>query len=141
MQNDSLYSRNRHSCFNLQYHLILVTKYRKPAISDEVFQTIQDSIIKILDINKCELIVLNHDHDHIHLLFNAPPQIQLSSMINGIKTVTSRIVRRDHSQWLAQFYWKPVFWSRSYFICSVGDVTTAIVEAYIENQRFGEREN
>ena len=135
MENNDFFRSNRHSCYNLQYHLVLVTKYRKPAINDAVLSTIHDCIDNLFEKSKCEVITLNHDYDHIHLLFTAPPQVQLSSMINNLKTVTSRLVRRDHPDWVSQFYWDSVFWSRSYYIGSVGDVTTAIVDTYIQNQR------
>ena len=127
--------KNRHSCFVLQYHLVLVTKLRHPAINEEVFKTVSETIQRIFSGNGCEIITLNYDCDHTHMLFTAPPQIQLSAMINNLKTVTSRMVRRDHAAWLRQFYWKPFFWNRSYFISSVGDVTTAIIDAYIQSQR------
>ena len=135
MEDNKFYRKNRHSCFNLQYHLIMTTKYRKPAINDKVFATIRTAIEKIFAGNGCEIVALNHDHDHIHMLFTAMPQTNLSSMVCNLKTVTSRLVRRDHPAWLSQFYWKPYFWSKSYFICTVGDVTTAVVEAYILDQR------
>ena len=135
MAQDILVEKNRHSCYNLQYHLVLVTKYRRPAINDDVLSTIENVIHNIFEKNKCRLIVLNHDSDHIHLMFSAPPQVQLSSVINNLKTVTSRLIRRDHLDWVQKFYWEPVFWSRSYYIGSVGDMTTEIVKLYIENQR------
>ena len=134
MEDTTFLRSNRHSCYNLRYHLILVTKYRKPAISDEVLKTIRGVVENVFNKSGCELIALNHDKDHIHILFIAPPQIQLSSMINNLKTVTSRLVRRDHKAWLSKFYWEPIFWSRSYYIGSVGDTTAAIVEMYIQNQ-------
>lgn len=134
MNTNNFLRTNRHSCYNLAYHLVLVTKYRKPAINDGVLATIRGAIEKTFSNNGCELIALNHDKDHIHVLFIAPPQVQLSSMINNLKTVTSRLVRRDHEEWLQQFYWEPVFWSRSYYIGSVSDTTTEVVEMYIRNQ-------
>lgn len=133
---DNKYMRqNRHSCYNLQYHLVLVTKYRRPAVSDGVLETIRAVIENIFEKNKCEVIALNHDLDHIHLMFIAPPQVQLSSMINNLKTVTSRLIRRDHRDWVERFYRDNVFWSRSYYIGSVGDATSEIVKLYVENQR------
>lgn len=53
----------------------------------------------------------------------------------NIKTVTSRMVRKEHSAWMSKFYWKPIFWSRSYYIGTIGEATIEIVERYIQNQR------
>ena len=60
---------NKHSRFSLQYHLVLVTKYRKRAINEDVFLTISEVIQQIFQKNQCELLTLNHDYDHIHVLF------------------------------------------------------------------------
>ena len=103
--------RNCHCRHNLTYHLVLVTKYRHPAITD------------------------NYDIDHVHIMFSAPPQVRLSTLVNNIKTVTSRMVRKEHSAWMSKFYWKPIFWSRSYYIGTIGEATIEIVERYIQNQR------
>lgn len=135
MKENKYFRQNRHSCYNLQYHLVLVTKYRKPAINDAVLDTIRGVIDNTFSKNKCEIIALNHDTDHIHLMFVAPPQVCLSNMINSIKTVSSRLIRRDHTAWVNRFYRDSVFWSRSYYIGSVGDTTSEIVKLYVENQR------
>lgn len=124
-----------HCQYNLTYHLVLVTKYRHPAITDDVFETIKKYTTQILEGNKCKIEIMNHDFDHVHIMFSAPPQVRLSSMINNLKTVTSRMTRKYHSAWLSKFYWKPVFWSRSYYIGTTGEATEEIVKKYIENQR------
>lgn len=103
--------RNCHCRYNLTYHLVLVTKYRHPAITDKVFSTLEKHITSILEMNKCELKALNYDIDHVHIMFSAPPH------------------------WMSKFYWKPIFWSRSYYIGTIGEATIEIVERYIQNQR------
>lgn len=74
------------------------------------------------------------DVDHIHILFEAPPQIQLSKLVNNYKTVTSRILRKEFSEELSRYYWKPYFWSDSYFIATVSENTLDVVKNYIKNQ-------
>ncbi len=91
-------------------------------------------ILSILEQHGCTMIALNHERDHLHLLFSAPPQENLASLVCSLKTVTSREVRKVHADWLRRFYWKPVFWNRSYYLGSVGDTTAAIVANYIQNQ-------
>ena len=70
----------------------------------------------------------------IHILFEAPPQVQLSKLANNYKTVTSRLIRKNFSEQLKQYYWKPYFWSDSYFVCSVSDRTESAVKSYIDSQ-------
>lgn len=126
---------NRHSCFLLQYHLVLVTKYRHPvlvgeletnlcAYTKEYFET-RGLVIKEISCNK----------DHIHILFEAPPQVNLSQFINAYKSASSRKMRKSFSSYLAPYYWKPYFWSLSYFIGTVSEQTTSVVQNYIRNQK------
>ena len=135
MKNTS-YNTNRHSCFLLQYHLVVVTKYRHPVINDEIFGLLQNIAKDILETkNRCKIIKINYCSDHIHILFEAPPQICLSVIINSFKTVTSRLIRKNFSEHLKPYYWKPYFWSDSYFVSTVGDTNAEIIKIYIENQK------
>ena len=67
-------------------------------------------------------------------MFETKPQIQLSKLINNFKTVTSRRIRKEFADELKPFYWKPYFWSDSYFVRTVSDRSREIVEKYIINQ-------
>ena len=73
--------------------------------------------------------------DHMHILFDAPPQINLADYINAFKSASSRKVRQQFTEQLKPYYWKPYFWSLSYFIGSVSDKTTAAVKHYIQHQK------
>ena len=129
------YYRNRHSCFKLTYHLVVVTKYRHKVIDESIKKRLIQIFTDILE-NKwnCHLIEINTDLDHLHVLFDAPPQVQLSKLVNNLKTVSSRLIRKEFSEQLKPFYWKPYFWSNSYLILSTGGATIEVVKKYIENQ-------
>jgi putative transposase len=115
-----------------------VTKYRHPVIKGEIKKRLNE-IINYIFSEKwgCNILSVGGEEDHIHILFEAPPQIQLSVLANNFKTVSSRHLRKEFVQELAPFYWKPYFWSNSYFVCTVSERSTAIVSAYIENQTIG----
>ena len=70
----------------------------------------------------------------MHILFEAPPQVQLSKLINNLKTVTSRRLRKEFKEHVSKYYWKPYFWSNSYLILSTGGAPIEIIKKYIENQ-------
>lgn len=74
------------------------------------------------------------DKDHVHILFSAKPQVQLSKLVNSYKTATSRLLRKEFAEFLEPYYWKPYFWSRSYFISTDSERSYDAVTAYIENQ-------
>lgn len=80
------------------------------------------------------IIEFNGEEDHIHIIFEVPPQIQLSKIINNFKTVSSRYIRKEFSSYLAKYYWKPYFWSNSYLILSTGGATIETIRQYIEEQ-------
>ena len=127
---------NRHSCYKLEYHLVVVTKYRKKLINDEIKNELIDKTKYLFEDKwNCEIININTDEDHIHVLFSAPPQVCLSHLINNYKTVTSRTIRKNCPEYLKQFYYdNKLFWSDSYYIGSISDTTEEIVNTYINNQ-------
>jgi putative transposase len=121
-------NRNRHSVYDLEYHLVVVTKYRHPVLTREVTKRLLEVSRELLEVNwSCKVFEINTSVDHVHILFEAPPQVQLSKLVNNYKTVTSRLLRKEFADFLSKYYWKPYFWSQSYFIATVSDRTHAVV--------------
>jgi putative transposase len=83
-----------------------------------------------------QLVELNGEPDHVHLLISYPPQTQLSKLIANLKTVSSRLIRKEFSTQVNKFYYKPVFWTGAYFVASCGGVTVEQLKRYVENQRM-----
>ena len=127
------YYTNRHRCFWLQYHLVLVTKYRKPVlfgpIKDLVYQTVQT----ICDEKGLVILEMNSEADHVHILFEADPFTCVGELVNVIKTKTSRFARKQYGDTLLKpYYWKPLFWSDSYFVTSVSENSLTNIKTYIQ---------
>lgn len=132
---ESLYRTNRHSCYLLEYHLVVVTKYRHPVLTGKLKDRLLELSFNVIeDYWKCRTLEISTDKDHIHILFESKPQVQLSKLVNNYKTVTSRILRKEFADELSPYYWKPYFWSDSYFIGCVSDRTREAVRFYIQNQ-------
>mgnify|MGYP003090836299 FL=1 len=74
---------NAHSVFSLYYHLILVTKYRKPVFDDEISERAKVLFEAIAPAYKIEVLEWNHDQDHVHIFFKAQPKTELSKFINA----------------------------------------------------------
>lgn len=137
MKNNEYYT-NRHSCYMLEYHLVVVTKYRHPVITGLLKDRLLELTYRIFDDYwDCRVTAVNTDGDHIHIMFETPPQVQLSKLINNYKTVTSRMLRKEFSKELSHYYWKPYFWSDSYFVCTVSERTHEMVSHYIASQGKG----
>ena len=131
----TMYKVNRHSCYSLEYHLVVVTKYRHPVIVGELQKRLIEISHSIIENDwGCTISAINTDKDHIHILFEAKPQVQLFKLANNYKTVSSRLIRKEFADSLKSYYWKPYFWSDSYFVCTVSDRTHNMVEMYIHKQ-------
>ncbi len=109
---DSQFKRNRHSVYNLKYHLVVITKYRHKCISKEILDDLKKIFKNIIEGKNGTVIEFNGEPDHVHLLFETPPQVELAKLINILKTVSSRLIRKKYNKYLKKYYWKPVFWSR-----------------------------
>ena len=84
------------------------------------------------------MLEFNGEDDHVHLLVRYHPQIELSKFIANLKTVSSRLIRKEFGDYLSQIYRKPVFWTGSYFVASCGGVTVEQLKKYVEQQSTAE---
>lgn len=130
------YNKNRHSCYYLKYHLVVVVKYRHPVLDyPEIKKELISISYRIIEQDwGCAIDNINTDKDHVHIMFSSKPQVQLSKLINNYKTVTSRLLRKQFADILSKYFWKPYFWSDSYFIGTVSDVTENMIAKYIIEQ-------
>jgi putative transposase len=80
-----------------------------------------------------ELVEFDGEKDHVHLLVNYPPKISVSKLVNSLKGVSSRLLRKHHPD-LHRYYWKGMLWSPSYFAGSCGGAPISIIRQYIEQQ-------
>ena len=120
--------KNNHGLYRLEYHLVLVTKYRKPCITEEMFQYLKEQTQRLFDEWDIELVEMNYEPDHVHILMSATPQICLGTVINSYKSTTSRLIRKKYGEYLSRFYWKPYFWNRSYLILSSGGEPKEVIK-------------
>lgn len=124
-----------HCVYNLSYHLVLVSKYRKKCFTGEMLSRLEDIVRKNCTDWDIELMAFNGEADHIHLLIDMHPNIMPSKFINNLKTVSSRLIRKEFSEHLSQYYWKPVLWTRAYCLLTTGGATIDTIRRYIENQK------
>ena len=124
---------NNHSVFSLNYHLILIVKYRREVITDIISEYLKHMFCCIAPKYKITLSEWNHDKDHVHILFRAEPDSEISKFINAYKSASSRLVKKDFPEILGKL-WKEYFWSRSYCLITAGGAPLAILKEYIRTQ-------
>lgn len=124
---------NNHSVFLLYYHLMLVVKYRRNVFDDDMSDYAKDMFVRLSENYNITLVEWNHDVDHVHILFKAHPNTEMTKFINAYKSASSRLIKRDFPQ-VKKKLWKEMFWSRSFCLLTTGGSPIDVVKTYIENQ-------
>jgi putative transposase len=119
---------------DLKAHLVLTTKYRRNMLTDPMLTRLESILRDLMGKWEGRLIEFNGESDHVHILIQYNPQTELSKLINNLKTVSSRYLRKEFVDEVNQVYWKDVLWTSGYFIASCGGVTVEELKKYIENQ-------
>jgi putative transposase len=124
----------RHCVFLMHVHLVFTTKYRRKIFTPSHFKALQRIFAKMCEDFGAELVECDGEEDHVHLLVNYPPTVQLSKLVNSLKGVSSRRLRQQFPA-LEKHYYKNALWSRSYFAGSVGGAPLSVLKTFIQNQR------
>lgn len=126
--------RNSNAVYLLNYHIILVVKYRKKVFdNDTIIERTKELMRNISVENDVEVINQECGDDHIHLMVSAKPTLQLTKYINLLKGHSSRALRREFD--LSEQLYGDSFWSDSYYIATCGNVSLDTLYNYIDNQR------
>lgn len=132
MKNDFVSSAR--SVSDMKSHLVLTTKYRRKVLTGAMIERLKNVINDLCSKWDCKMIEFNGENNHIHLLFQYYPQLELPKFVGNIKSVTSRRLRQEFPEEINKVYWKKVLWNESYFIATCGGVTISVLKNYIENQ-------
>jgi putative transposase len=127
------FDSNTHSVFRLNYHLVLVIKYRRKVIDDEISNRLKEIFEYITPKYNIILEDWNHDADHVHLLFRGSPNTEISKFINAYKSASSRLIKKEFPLIRKQL-WEEYFWNRGYCLITTGGATIETIKKYIENQ-------
>ena len=120
--------------YDLNIYLVLVTKYRKKIIHRLMLTRLQEILTATCQKWRSELTDFNGEENHVHLLISYPPDVEVSKLVNNLKTVSSRLIRKEFESEVNAAYKKAVFWSGAYFVASCGGVTVEQLKAYVEQQ-------
>ena len=124
---------NNHSVFAIHFHLILVVKYRKKVINDEISERLKEIFRSIEGNYNIALEEWNFDLDHVHILFRSEPNSNISKFINAYKSASSRLIKKEYPSIKSRLY-KEAFWSQSFCLISIGEASIETIKKYIESQ-------
>jgi len=117
----------------MYYHLVLVVKYRRKVFNDDISEYAKNLFLKIAPSYNITLLEWNHDKDHVHIMFKAQPNSELSKFINAYKSASSRLIKKDFPE-VRQKLWKEYFWSQSFCLLTTGEAPIEVIKQYIETQ-------
>ena len=132
MSNDT--RRGRHVVYNLHVHLVFVAKYRGKVFTKEILDDMRGIFESVCTDFEAQLVEFDGENDHVHLLVNYPPKVSISKLVNSLKGVSSRMIRRKNYPSIREKLWCGALWSPSYFAGSCGGAPISIIRQYIEQQ-------
>ena len=132
------YRKTSHSVYDIKFHFVWITKYRKPMLSGSIGTRLRDLIREICKTMDIEIIKGHVSKDHVHLFVSVPPYHSVSQVMKRLKGKTSRRLLSE-SRILAKQCWGRHLWARRYFAASSGNVTDEVIAQYIEQQAIEER--
>lgn len=127
------YRKTSHAVYELKYHVVWITKYRKPVLRGEIGKRLRDLVRQTCDTLEVQIEKGHIATDHVHLLVSVPPHISVSDLMQRVKGRSSRRMLDEFSELKKQF-WGQHLWARGYFAASSGNVTDEIIKQYIESQ-------
>jgi putative transposase len=127
------YRRSSHTVFDIKYHLVWITKYRKPVLRGPVGERVRDLIREICRARDVEILKGHVSADHVHIFVSVPPHMSVSQLVQSIKGKTSRKMLMEFKA-LSRAFWGRHMWARGYFVASSGHVTDETIMNYIEQQ-------
>jgi putative transposase len=131
MNKSTEYRAGRTVVFQLTIHLVFVTKYRKCFFSKKMLDSLNSIFTTVCKKLDCNLLACDGEKEHVHLILDYPPKLAISKIVNSLKGVSSRILRKEFEK---EIYYKGVLWSPSYFVSTTGGETLEKVKQYVQQQ-------
>lgn len=128
-----MYRKTQHSVYNIMLDLVLVVKHRQNVINNVIAERIKNIFESIGSTHGVEILEWNYDTDHIHTILSISPSTNLNKYINAAKAASSRLIKKEFPT-ITSKLWKETFWTRGFYVNSIGSTQTDVVKNYILNQ-------
>jgi putative transposase len=127
------YRTGPHSRFDLKYHFVWITKYRKGVLAGDVGIRLRELVREVCRTYEIEILEGSISRDHVHVLLSCPPNLSPSKIMQYVKGKTSRKLLMEFRH-LQKMFWGRHLWARGYFVASSGNVTDEVIMEYIRQQ-------
>lgn len=118
----------------IKIYLVFVSKYRRKVFDGDAIERLRGMFSKVCEDFGSQMVEMDGETDHVHLLVNYPPSVSVSKLVNSLKGASSRRLRVERPDIANRYYWRGALWSPSYFAASCGGAPIAVVRQYIEQQ-------
>jgi putative transposase len=135
----SRFRKLSHTIWHCQYHIVWVTKYRFRIIVGAIRDAVDDGIQAICGFAGCEVVELNVQKDHVHLLAMIPPKVSISDLMGRVKGQTAMKVFRQFRELRRKPYWGNHFWAKGYCVDTIG-LDAEMIRKYVRHQEKAERQ-
>ena len=119
----------------MHVHLVFVTKYRRGVFTKEILEDLNEIFASVCQDFEATLVEFSGSDDHVHLLVRCPPKVSVSALVNSLKGVSSRLIRKKKHPQIQKNLWGGSLWSPSYFAGSCGGAPIDVIRQYIEQQK------
>ena len=131
------YKTNNNIVYSCKYHVVWCVKYRRKLLTEEVESRLKEIVSEVCAETESEILEMEGNIDHFHLLVEVDPQYGIHKLIKGIKGRSSKILRSEFSQLRTKV---PTLWTNSYFVSTIGGASLEDIKQYIENQKTSQRQ-
>ena len=125
--------KSSHSIHRLCYHLVFIPKYRKSILLGRVSQRLSQLVYEAAQTNKWFVHELQIKEDHVHIMIQLPPSIEVSKAVMYLKGGTSKVIRQEFPE-LREFLWGDSLWQDGYFAETSGKIDEGALRRYIQQQ-------
>lgn len=135
MRDDNTIRHGRHCTFLMHVHLVFVTKYRREVFTQEVLDDLRGIFSSVCRDFEAELAEFDGEDGHVHLLVHYPPKVAVSALVNSLKGVSNRVIRKKNYPSIRKKLWGGALWSPSHFAGSCGGAPISVIRQYIGQQQ------
>lgn len=134
----SKYKKLSHVIYKCDYHIVWVPKYRFRILQGVIKELVERDILMLSEWKGCEVLELNVQEDHVHLLISVPPKVSISYLMGVLKGKIAIKLFKSYPELKKKPYWGNHFWARGYFVSTVG-LDEEMIKKYVRHQEKEEK--
>ncbi|MBI5465240.1 IS200/IS605 family transposase [Candidatus Gottesmanbacteria bacterium] len=123
--------------YSIWYHIVFLPKYRRKVLTNQLIEKrLKETLVGIANEHGFAIDTMEVVDDHVHLFLSVPPRFSPAQIVQMLKSITARVLRKEFAKEIKKYLWGDEFWCDGYFVSTINDHTTKDeIRKYIENQK------